>query len=74
MIRVFITAILYLITMFTQAQEKQPVSEIEAINLELHQMDEEAETTCEKQGARYARFQHSEFEVNDKDLTFDRRY
>ncbi|MGI9532864.1 hypothetical protein [Lutimonas sp.] len=73
MIRIFITAILYLITMFTQAQEKPLLDKEEATFHKVLEANKKGGTISVMQDEDYCRFQQSKFEVKDKELTFDRR-
>ncbi len=74
MIRIFITAILYLITMFTQAQERPgSINEKVAFSL-VHKTEENCGASCEMQNIDLYRFNETKFEVKEKDLTFEIRF
>ncbi len=73
MIRIFISAILYLISMFTQAQEMKIDSDQVVRQMELDQAEKVVIEINKNQELDSCRFQQSKFEVNKKDLTFDRR-
>ena len=73
MIRIFITAILYLITMFTQAQERPSIKSDSVVGSTINQVDESCKSDAKMERVDFCRFDDAKFEVNDKDLTFDRR-
>ena len=73
MIRVFITTLLYIITMFTQAQEKPSINGDSDVCSAINQVDESYKSDTKKERVDFCRFEEAKFEVNDKDLTFDRR-
>ncbi len=74
MIRIFITAVLYLITMFTQAQENKMSTKNGANISSINSLEENFGRSCDMQGFGAYRFQDSKFEVRDKDLTFEIRF
>jgi len=73
MIRIFITAIIYFITMFTQAQEKPSINNDSVVCSTINQVDESCKSETINERVDFCRFDEAKFEVNDKDLTFDRR-
>jgi len=74
MIRIFITAVLYFIAMFTQAQEN-PVKE--NMGSEFSSRDKSYEncvSPCNSQNLKVYEFKDAKFEVRNKDLTFESRF
>ncbi len=74
MIRIFITAILYLITMFTQAQEKPGSIHEKGVFSLVNKTEENCGSSCEMQNFDLNRFNKTKFEVMEKDLTFEIRF
>ncbi len=74
MIRIFITAILYLITMFTQAQEKPGGINEKGVFSSVNKTEENCGASCEMQNSDLYRFNDTKFEVKEKDLTFEMRF
>ncbi|MDN3643662.1 hypothetical protein QWY87_13175 [Lutimonas halocynthiae] len=74
MIRIFITAILYFIGMFTQAQDN-PNKDIlgKSFSTEVGSFENYV-PPCNLQNAIAFEFEAAKFEVINKDLTFDSRF
>jgi len=74
MIRIFITAVLYFIAMFTQAQEN-PVNE--NLGTEFSSGEKSYKNCvlpCNFQNSKVYTFKDAKFEVRNKDLTFEIRF
>ena len=63
MIRIFITAILYLITMFTQAQEKPGNINGKGVFSSVDKMEENCDASFKMQNFDLYRFNETKFEV-----------
>jgi len=74
MIRIFITAILYLITMLTQAQEKPGSINGNEVFASVNKTEENCSSSCVMQNFDLYRFNETKFEVKEKDLTFEIRF
>lgn len=74
MIRIFITAVLYFIGMFTQAQDN-PNKDIMGTGFSTEAGSiENYVSPCNLQNAKAFEFEAAKFEVINKDLTFDSRF
>ena len=74
MIRIFITAVLYFIGMFTQVQDN-PSKDISGAGfLKEASLCENYVSPCNLQNAKAFEFDTAKFEVINKDLTFESRF
>lgn len=73
MIRIFISTILYFITMLTQAQENEGRIDDNHIFSSVNFTEENCNSICRTHNIGSYRFTDAKFEVKNKDLTFDNK-